>query len=136
LYGKQGLVVLAFPCNQFFSLSPGNGTQNLDTIRYVNPGNNFITQIDYWFDTIDTNGASENPVFTWLKSFCPLPALPLFQTGRGVSYTPSWQPVSISDVLWNFEKYLIDRNGIPFKRFAPHTYPTQLEKDIQQLMFA
>lgn len=30
-----------------------------------------------------------------------------------------WDPIKTTDIAWNFEKFIIDRNGIPRYRFHP-----------------
>uniref|UniRef100_A0A6N2N937 Glutathione peroxidase n=1 Tax=Salix viminalis TaxID=40686 RepID=A0A6N2N937_SALVM len=37
---------------------------------------------------------------------------------------------------WNFEKFLVDKNGKVVERYQPTTSPFQLEKDIQKLLAA
>jgi glutathione peroxidase len=44
-----------------------------------------------------------------------------------------WTPVRRSDISWNFEKFLIDQNGNPVKRYS-RTYQTaHIAKDIEDL---
>ena len=37
-------------------------------------------------------------------------------------------------IKWNFEKFLINAEGIPIKRYAPRTLPLEMEKDILALL--
>jgi len=46
----------------------------------------------------------------------------------------SWAPVTGSDVTWNFEKFLLDKNGVPYKRYSYTTMPTDLIPDIDLLL--
>lgn len=39
-----------------------------------------------------------------------------------------------SDIKWNFEKFLIDRNGNPVKRFDPTVTPEKIEDEIIRLL--
>ena len=39
-----------------------------------------------------------------------------------------------SDILWNFTKLLINRDGSVVKRFAPVAEPESFEKDIQEML--
>ena len=39
-----------------------------------------------------------------------------------------------SFIKWNFSKFLIDRSGIPVKRYAPTTEPKDIEADIVKLL--
>ena len=45
-----------------------------------------------------------------------------------------WTPVRQSDITWNFEKFLVDQQGRPFKRYNPAVDPKALGGDIQFLM--
>jgi glutathione peroxidase len=45
-----------------------------------------------------------------------------------------YTPLSQEDIRWNFEKILFDRNGQPYKRYAPTTEPFELEEDIRFLI--
>ena len=39
-----------------------------------------------------------------------------------------------SDILWNFTKFLISKDGETIKRFAPTTEPKDFEKDIEEML--
>ena len=39
-----------------------------------------------------------------------------------------------SDILWNFTKFLISRDGSTIKRFAPVVTPETMEKDILEML--
>ena len=39
-----------------------------------------------------------------------------------------------SDILWNFTKFLINRDGTVVKRFAPVADPKSFEKDIEEML--
>ena len=39
-----------------------------------------------------------------------------------------------SDILWNFTKFLISRDGATVKRFPPTTEPADFENDIQEML--
>jgi glutathione peroxidase len=106
-YREQGFEVLAFPCNQFASLEPGTNEEIVSFAKHYN------AQFQL-FEKADVNGARARPVFTFLKAKLP---------GTFGSF-----------VKWNFTKFLVDRNGMPFKRFAPTDKPFSLEGDIKLLL--
>jgi glutathione peroxidase len=108
-YCDQGFEVLAFPCNQFRSEEPGTTEQILEYVKQFNANYQF-------FEKADVNGAHARPVFTYLKAKLP---------GKFGNY-----------VKWNFTKFLVDRNGMPYKRYAPTDSPLALEQDIQELLNA
>ena len=94
------LAVVARPCNQFGSLSPGTTNQTLSIIRDIIPGGGFDTMIDYWMESGDINGAQRHPVFAWATKACPTMPLEFLQDGAGYATSPSWVPVRPSDVSW------------------------------------
>jgi glutathione peroxidase len=40
----------------------------------------------------------------------------------------------VNDVRWNFEKFLVSRNGKPVKRYDASTHPNDVEADIVKLL--
>jgi glutathione peroxidase len=67
------------------------------------------------FAKIDVNGDDAHPLFRFLKGEAP-----------GVLGTES--------IKWNFTKFLINKDGAVFKRYAPQTKPEELERDIEILL--
>ena len=66
------------------------------------------------FSKIDVNGHNAHPIYKYLKNTLP----GLF--GKKIK--------------WNFAKFLIDKNGVPVKRYAPTTIPEKLADDIEKLL--
>lgn len=107
-YKENGLVILGFPCNQFGNQEPGSEKEIAEGCL-INYGVTFPM-----FSKIDVNGSNTHPVFKYLKS-----ALPGFIFKR---------------IKWNFTKFLIDKNGVPVKRYAPSVKPESLAGDIENLL--
>lgn len=107
-YKDKGLVILGFPCNQFMGQEPGTAEE---IENFCNTKYNITFPL---FDKIEVNGDKTNPLYTYLKETLPL-------EGK-------------NDIRWNFEKFLIDKNGKPVKRFAPRTKPADLETEIQEFL--
>lgn len=107
-YKDRGLVVIGFPCNQFGGQEPGSEKEIAEGCL-INYGVTFPM-----FSKIEVNGANTHPLFVFLKKKL-----------RGVF---------VSKVKWNFTKFLIDRNGVPYKRYSPITQPDKLRKDIEKLL--
>ncbi|KAL3662274.1 hypothetical protein V7S43_012602 [Phytophthora oleae] len=106
-YKDEGLEVLAFPCNQFSGQEPGTHKEIMAFVKQYNVTFPF-------FEKHDVNGATARPVFTYLKTKLP---------------------GSFGDfVKWNFTKFLVDRNGQPYKRFAPKDRPLSFEEEIKTLL--
>jgi glutathione peroxidase len=108
-YKDQGLVIIGFPCNQFGGQEPGT-EEEISNNCLINYGVTFLMT-----EKIDVNGDNADPIFVYLKK--ELPGL-----------------LGLNEIKWNFGKFLIDKNGKPFKRFAPTTEPKDLIKDIEMLL--
>lgn len=108
-YKDLGLVVIGFPCNQFGGQEPGQASEIKENCL-VNYGVTFLVT-----EKVEVNGENTSPIFKYLKS-----SLPGF--------------LGSQDIKWNFSKFLIDRNGIPTKRFASATEPAAIENDIRALL--
>lgn len=95
-YAPQGLVVVGVPCNQFGSQEPGTDGEirNFCSTRY---GVTFPM-----LGKQEVNGAGRSPLYSWL-------------IGSKVGAS--------RDIGWNFEKFLIGRNGEVVARFASHVVP-------------
>ena len=101
-YKKKGFVVLGFPCNQFGSQEPGT---EAEIKQFCNSRYNVSFPM---FSKINVNGDDATPLYKYLTSKDVKPA------GKG-------------NVSWNFEKFLIDREGNLIHRFAPPTKPSDAE---------
>jgi len=107
-YKDKGLVILGFPCNQFGNQEPGT-EKEISEGCLINYGVSF-----QMFSKIDVNGKNAHPIYKYLKDM--LPGL----LGKKIK--------------WNFAKFLIDKNGIPVKRFSPTTIPEKLSAEIEKLL--
>lgn len=96
-YKDDGLRVLGFPCNQFANEEPGTD-QEVKEFCQVNYGVTFDL-----FSKIDVKGDEQAPLYEWLTS-----------------RENPWGP---HKVRWNFQKYLIDRNGRIRDTFDPEVSP-------------
>ncbi|TRY63791.1 hypothetical protein TCAL_04934 [Tigriopus californicus] len=133
-YGKNSdFRVLAFPCNQFGKQEPGaNATEILNGMKYVRPG----LQQGYPYEAkfpltwkVDVNGDDNHPLFDHLTNVCPPPWKQFWP-----KESLWWSPLNAKDIKWNFEKFLIRKNGLPYKRYHSNTDPLQLIPDIDELL--
>ncbi len=108
-YGDKGLVVLAFPSNQFGAQEPGSDDE-IESFCQINYGVTFPV-----FAKGDVNGPDAWPVFDWLRTEAP-----------GLLGTTA--------IKWNFTKFLVDREGRVVERFAPTTGPESLRPAIEKLL--
>jgi len=122
--------VLAVPCNQFGHQEPGaNATEILATLKYVRPGGGFtVSPHVTMLKKADVNGEREIPVYKYLKESCPPPAKAYFRKSESF-----WEPLAVSDVTWNFEKFLVSAQGVPLFRFLPKVEPFDLQPLISLL---
>ena len=101
-YAEKGLSILGFPCNQFKNQEPGTEQEIKAFCR---------TKYDVSFDLfskIDVNGDQRHGLYKLLTETETKPQ------GPGV-------------ISWNFEKFLIDREGNVIARFSPQTAPDDKE---------
>jgi glutathione peroxidase len=98
-YAKEGLAVLGFPCNQFGHQEPGTPKQIRDFCT-----DNYKVSFDL-FEKIDVNGPHKAPLYKWLESADATPSDP-------------------GPVGWNFEKFLIGRDGKVIARFRSPVSPS------------
>lgn len=81
----------------------------------MRPGNDFRTHQNlHIFGKLQVNGAKQHPLYEYLKESCPQTV-----TRIGHSDELMYDPIYVSDITWNFEKFLIDRSGKPRYRFHP-----------------
>lgn len=122
------LVVLGFPCNQFGQQEPAQGMELYNGIRYVRPGGDFQPNITL-FRRIEVNGVNEHRLYTFLKKQCP-PTRDFFASTDKLFY----KDLRNSDIRWNFEKFLINRQGKPVRRYDPNVKAEELVADIEMLL--
>jgi len=120
--------IIGFPSNQFGLEEPGENYEILNCLQFVRPGGGFIPNFPL-MAKIDVNGADEHPVYTWLKSSCG-PTMTPFLSAEWID----WDPVSIADIQWNFEMFLVDSQGHPFRRYSPLISPSEIVSDIKFLL--
>ncbi len=112
----KGFSVLGFPANDFGAQEPGTNAEIADFCR-----TNF--SVDFpMFEKIVVTGAEKHPLYAALTEAQPTKrgdAEPFRERLRGYGMTPTLDP----EVLWNFEKFLIGKDGNVAARFAPSTEP-------------
>lgn len=105
-YRERGLVVLGFPCDQFAHQEPAD-EERIGCFCTTTYGVDFPM-----FAKVRVNGVSAHPLWTWLR-----------RSQRGVLGTAA--------IKWNFGKFLVGRDGLVRKRYAPMTRPEALIADIE-----
>merc|ERR1711924_298627 len=112
--------------------APGTHEEFLNTLRYVRPGGGYEAAFSI-FKTVDVNGDGTAPAYKWLRRACPSTLGGLIGAGTnckdpkgtlcGAFAFMGWGPISTSDVSWNFEKILINKQGEAMTRYAPAVMP-------------
>lgn len=110
-YQKQGFVVLGFPCNQFGGQEPGSNEQIKE---FCSSKFNVTFPL---FDKLDVNGANRHPLYVALAGKdSPFPG----------------------DIKWNFNKFLVGKDGKIIQRYASSVAPEseELTKAIEAALAA
>ncbi|MAZ49378.1 MAG: glutathione peroxidase [Halobacteriovoraceae bacterium] len=108
-YKDNGLVIMAFPSNQFGKQEPGSDAE-------IKEFCDLKFKISFpLFSKIEVNGDTAHPLYKYLKE-----ALPGLLGSKAVK--------------WNFTKFLIDKEGKPIKRYAPTDTPESMEEDIAAIL--
>jgi glutathione peroxidase len=97
-YGDRGFAVLGFPCNQFGAQEPGTPDE-IATFCETSYGVTFPL-----FEKIDVNGGGRHELYEELTAHAD-------DEGEA------------GDIQWNFEKFLVSRDGQVVRRFRPLTTP-------------
>jgi glutathione peroxidase len=97
-YADRGFVVLGFPCNQFFNQEPGNADK-IQEFCSVNYGVTFPL-----FAKLDVKGDHQHPLYEILSEAAD-------DSGKA------------GNVKWNFEKFLVGRDGRVARRFRSKVVP-------------
>ena len=129
-YKDQGLVILGFPCDQFAGQELGSN-EEIEQFCRLNHGVTFPLMAK-----TDVNGPNAEPVFELLKAQAPTEEYSGFKAKatRKMLKTISKSVEKDSDILWNFTKFLVSKDGLTVKRYAPTTTPEDIEKDLKSLL--
>ncbi|NXK94482.1 GPX1 peroxidase, partial [Formicarius rufipectus] len=131
-YGPRGLQVLGFPCNQFGHQENGTNDEILPMLQHVRPGNGYKPNF-MMFEKCEVNGKDAHPLFTFLKEALPFPHDDPSSLMTNPQYI-IWSPVCRNDIAWNFEKFLIGPDGVPFKRYSRRFETIKIQDDIELLL--
>ena len=129
-YHEKGFEVLDFPCDQFGHQAPGSNDEihEFCTAKYK-------TQFDQ-FAKIDVNGENEERVFSILKEQQPEEEVIGLKNKMAMKAIKKISKTCIKkgDIVWNFTKFLVDKEGNAVKRYNPTFDPSEIEKDLLELL--
>lgn len=97
-YKDQNFIIIGFPANNFMNQEPGTNDE-IKTFCTINYGVSFPMM-----SKISVKGNDIHPLYSWLT-------------------TKELNGVMDSNVKWNFQKYLINENGVLEKVFDPKVKP-------------
>jgi len=111
-YGRKGLHVLAFPTDQGWFEAEDSNTLRL-RFKSVYDFGQFPSAVV--FDKTDLLGGNALPLYTWMTQALA-------------------NPWGVNRLVFNYEKFLVDANGQPLRRY-PRKYPVQLmDADVQAVL--
>lgn len=131
--------ILAVPCNQFGHQNQCTDEEVLLSLEHVRPGGGFKPAFTL-AAKCEVNGSDEHDAFAFLKRSLPTPADDCggngadFINGMTVQQPPLWAPLRRSDISWNFEKFLVNQNGRPVRRYSPKFETENVAEDIEALL--
>jgi glutathione peroxidase len=116
-YRDRGFVVLGFPANEFAGQEPGSN-QQIQQFCETKFGVKFPM-----FEKIVVKGEGQHPLYQQLIAALPNAQQKPNGTLRKTLDQHGLGPKNDTDIMWNFEKFLINRKGEAVGRFAPDIAP-------------
>ena len=104
-YKSHGFTVLAFPSNEFGNQEPGSSAEIEAFVRQTKKASFPL------FEKVQVNGKGAHPLFVFLKD-----------------------KFGIREIPWNFQKFLVDREGHAVHQYPPQVDPMALEGDLIKLL--
>ncbi len=128
-YKDQDFVILGVPCNQFGAQEPGTPSE-IHQFCQRNYGVSFPI-----LEKVDVNGENAHPLYQWLKAQSPKEFIDVpkdhqfFDFFRDFHHGDWGQEIS-----WNFNKFLLNRDGEVVGRYASPTTPEELDEKVKALL--
>ena len=115
-FHEKGLEVLGFPANEFGAQEPGTNAEIVDFCT-----SKFGVKFPM-FEKVVVKGEGQHPLYNFLTSEKPE------AQGNGNAFEEKLKNYGVTraqkqDILWNFEKFLINKKGEVVARFAPDVTP-------------
>ena len=116
-YGGRGFAIAGFPSNDFAGQEPGTSAE-IQAFCTTNFGVDFPM-----FEKVAVVGPEKHPLYASLIAAKPeavsTAEVPFAENLRKYGIQPNEAP----EILWNFEKFLVNRKGEVVERFSPDTEP-------------
>jgi len=101
--------VLGFPCNQFGEQEPGSDAEISEFVK-----SNYDVTFPM-FSKIEVNGDGAAPLYNWLTAEAP------DEEGN-------------RDIVWNFAKFLVGRDGEVIERLSPTVTPEEIAEKLKEVL--
>ena len=129
-YHDKGLEILDFPCNQFGNQAPGSDDEIHEFCQFK-----YNTSFDQ-FMKVDVNGENESELYTVIKEEQKEDIIEGLKNKMSMKAV---EKISLSckkkgDIIWNFTKFLVDREGKVVARYSPTFKPEDMEDKIKELI--
>lgn len=116
-YKDKGFLVLAFPANEFGAQEPGTNAE-IQSFCQTNYGIKFPV-----FEKIVVKGEGQHPLYKHLTTVKPKAVKNADSTLEAKLEKHGLLSGKPGDIMWNFEKFLIGKDGNVIERFAPDVKP-------------
>jgi glutathione peroxidase len=119
-FKDRGFVILGFPANDFAGQEPGTDAEIATFCSTEYPVTFPL------FSKIEVTGPNQHPLYAELTADIPEHVVhgPWRENLAGYAAANGFPgPQPFPGILWNFEKFLLDRSGKPIARFAPDMLP-------------
>ncbi len=116
-YRDRGFAVVGFPANEFAGQEPGSNAE-IQQFCQTNYGVKFPM-----FEKIVVKGDRQHPLYRELIAECPTAQQKPNGTLRKTLDQHGLGPKNDTDIMWNFEKFVVNRHGQVVGRFAPDITP-------------
>lgn len=116
-YRDRGFAVLGFPANEFAGQEPGSNAE-IQQFCQTKFGVKFPM-----FEKIVVKGEGQHPLYSQLIAARPTALKKPDGTLRKTLEKHGLAPTNDTDIMWNFEKFLVNRRGEVVERFAPDINP-------------
>jgi glutathione peroxidase len=116
-YQAKGFVVLGFPSNDFHGQEPGSDAEIAEFCKLT-------YDVDFpMFTKQQVTGEDKSELYAALIAAQPIATITSGEDMRVKLQGYGVEPAPPPEVLWNFEKFLVARDGSVVARFAPDTTP-------------
>jgi glutathione peroxidase len=132
----EGFTCLGFPTNQFGKQTNEKDWELVPMLKHVRPGGGFEPNFPIFTKT-EANGEGASALFAFLRSAIRFPCDDF--KGQGADHVVAakniiWTPVTRTDLAWNFEKFLVNQEGRPVRRYSPGFPTADVAPDIEALL--